>query len=134
MSLEAYHAKHLVQVKDVPQLWIYNFDWPKMNHQREDTSTCTYKRVKAIRKLQILKIKSVVEKKVEFLHIGEINSYVSARKKLCWWSSLCIVVTSLMLANPPSTLVYKLRELTINSPTCIYHGSTHAKTMLTSSE
>lgn len=49
--------------------------------------------------------------------------YVSARKKLCWWSSNCLVVTSLMLANPPSTLVYKLRDFTIDWPTSMYHGS-----------
>ena len=34
-----------------------------------------------------------------------------------------MVVTSLILANPPSTLVYKLRDFTIDSPTSMYHGS-----------
>ena len=34
-----------------------------------------------------------------------------------------MVVTSLMLANPPSTLAYKLRESTIDFPTSMYHGS-----------
>ena len=58
---------------------------------------------------------------------GMTKLYVSARKKLCWWSSNCIVVTSLTLANPPSTLVYKLRELTIDSPTFKYHESDNMK-------
>lgn len=37
------------------------------------------------------------------------------------------MVTSLTLANPPSTLVYKIRDFMIDSPTSKYHGSTMPK-------
>jgi hypothetical protein len=50
-------------------------------------------------------------------------AHVSERKKLCWWSSSCIVETSLTLAKPPSTLVWWFKEATIDSPTSKYHGS-----------
>eukprot|EP00850_Spirogloea_muscicola_P002491 SM000009S23620 [mRNA] locus=s9:1140041:1151425:+ [translate_table: standard] len=39
------------------------------------------------------------------------------RKKLCWWSSNSIVVTSRTLANPPATRVNTFKEFTIVLPT-----------------
>lgn len=61
MSLEASHAKHLAQVEGDPQLWIYNFDQPKMNHQKEDINTCTYKRMEDITEIYNFMSKTHVE-------------------------------------------------------------------------
>lgn len=36
-----------------------------------------------------------------------------------------------MLANPPSTFAYKLRESTIDFPTSMYHGSDNKEKMVT---
>lgn len=99
-----------------------------MNHHRVGTNTYTWnKTISSFLwnwKLEI----AIQTKSITWCRRKQLsNDYVSERKKLCWWSSNSIVVTSLMLAKPPSTLVYKLREFMIDSPTSIYHGSDRNK-------